>query len=229
MSKSPLVRPPAGQPQSRVDLPTYLPVVGVFVLPPASSAAPPPRLIFFFCLPVSVSVRAPFPLPRPPPPFFFSLPCLVFFLSWFSGLLLWLVFRPPSFSAPPPFFLFFCVPLFVSSGPPSPLPPPVPFFFFYPPPFSFLFFSSFFPVFGVSCCGWCFFPVAFFFRPPPSVFFLCVLVFVSSRSFCGAVLPSCVLRVLLWCPALLGCVLPWLFVCSVVLCRAMALMSLTFG
>ena len=185
--------------------------------PPPSFSAPPPSLFF----PVFVSVCPPLPLPRPPPPFSFLFPSppLIFFLSCFSALpaLVGVCFWPPSVSAPPPSFSF--VRPFVCFPSPSLSsdPPLSPCFFFFAPAPSPLFSFSGFRRFLLWLVF--FFPAAFLFRSPPPLFF-CVLVFVSSRSFCGAVLRSYVLRVVLWCPASLGCVVPRLLVCSVVLCRA---------
>ena len=219
-------------------------LVGVCFLSPSLLTAPP---LFFFCVPVLVSPRRPFPLSRPPhlsfclplppcfpPPrvlfFFVSSPPLPFFFlfSAFPALVC-ICFLSPSLSALLPLFLVFVLPpgvcfrspLLSSTLPPSPIPP---FFLFCPsplpspppcpcsPPLPLVFYCS------RRFLLW----LVFFFShrlpfPPPPLFFS-FLVFVSSCFFCVAVLPSSVLRVLLWCPASLRCVLPWPFVCAVGCC-----------
>ena len=150
-------------------------------------------------------------LPSPPP--------LPFFLpSSFSSLpaCFAVCFLPPSFAcAPPLFFPFFLVFLFLlrpgfccrllclgfdSFRPSFPLPPPFSFFW-----------SFFFPSSAPPPPALC---------VPPCAVWCRRAVLAFRPVFCGAILPFSALRVVPWCPALLGCGLRWLFVCSVVWCRA---------
>ena len=168
--------------------------------------ASPPRVLFFL-----------FP---PPPSLFFC----------FRRFLLWYVFVScclPFLLSSPSFWFLFCLLVFVSVRPSFPLPcppPPFPLFFYFapllcrpppvplfpPPPPCFLLFSALPALVGVVFSHRLPFP--------PPLFFFSFLVFVSSCFFCVAVLPSSVLRVLLWCFASLRCVLPWPFVCAVGCC-----------
>ena len=197
-----------------------------------------PFVCFFWCFQlrlVFVSCRLPSP---PPVAFFFFLPC---FSSGFWRFLLCLVFVSRHLPVPTPplclFYFFDSWCLFPFAPPflyPAPLPPSLSFFyfcpsplpspllalvfFFWPPPLSALFSSRLrrFPLWLVFC-----------FLPPsssaPPLFFFSGVCFLLLNLWCRVT--SSVLHVLLWCPASLGCELPWLFVCAVGCCCVLCCVS----
>ena len=121
-------------------------------------------------------------------------PVLSFFflaLVFVAACLLWCLFSPALFSPPPTFFSSSFLPSCFSSLPAWSVVG------FLPPSFS----SSPRP-------------------PPPSPFIPPPRCAPFGLVFCGALLPCSVLLIVLWCPGLSGCGLPWVFVFSIVLCRA---------